>query len=70
MAKHASFTLATDVKVYFCDLQSLCQRGSNETEVTGLNKSSASERESLRKGAGGADQKVHAGAGRDAAAAD
>jgi IS30 family transposase len=30
MAKHPKFTLATDVKVYFCDPQSPWQRGSNE----------------------------------------
>jgi IS30 family transposase len=30
MAKHKSFTVATDVKVYFCDPQSSWQRGSNE----------------------------------------
>jgi IS30 family transposase len=30
MAKHKSFTVATNVKVYFCDPQSPWQRGSNE----------------------------------------
>jgi IS30 family transposase len=30
MAKHKQFTIATDVKVYFCDPQSPWQRGSNE----------------------------------------
>ena len=30
MAKHKSFTVATDVKVYFCDPQSSWQRGSHE----------------------------------------
>ena len=30
MAKHKSFTVATNVKVYFCDPRSPWQRGSNE----------------------------------------
>jgi IS30 family transposase len=30
MAKHKNFTVATKVKVYFCDPQSPWQRGSNE----------------------------------------
>lgn len=30
MAQHKSFTVATDVKVYFCDPQSPWQRGRNE----------------------------------------
>jgi IS30 family transposase len=30
MAKHRSFTVATDVKVYFCDPQSPWQRSTNE----------------------------------------
>jgi IS30 family transposase len=30
MVKHKTFTVATDVKVYFCDPQSRWQHGSNE----------------------------------------
>jgi len=30
MAEHKTFTVATDVKVYFCDPQSPWQSGSNE----------------------------------------
>ncbi len=30
MAKHKTFTVATNVKVYFCDPQSPWRRGSNE----------------------------------------
>jgi IS30 family transposase len=30
MAEHARFSVATDVKVYFCDPQSPWQRGSNK----------------------------------------
>ncbi len=30
MARHKAFSIATDVKVYFCDPQSPWQRGSNE----------------------------------------
>jgi len=35
MADHRRFSLATDVKVYFCDPQSPWQRGSNE-QINGL----------------------------------
>jgi IS30 family transposase len=30
MAEHKSFTVSTNVRVYFCDPNSRCQRGSNE----------------------------------------
>jgi IS30 family transposase len=30
MAKHKAFTVATNVKVYFCDPQSTWRRSSNE----------------------------------------
>ncbi len=40
------------------------------TDVTGLNKSSRSERESLSKGAGHADEEVQAGADCNVAAAN
>ena len=30
MAKHKAFTVATNVKVYFCDPQRAWQRGTNE----------------------------------------
>jgi IS30 family transposase len=33
MAQHKSFTVDTEVKVYFCDPQSPWQRGSNENTI-------------------------------------
>jgi len=30
LSDHKRFTLATDIKVFFCDLQNPWQRGSNE----------------------------------------
>jgi IS30 family transposase len=35
IADHKGFSLATDIKVYFCDPQSPWQRGSNE-QINGL----------------------------------
>ena len=33
MARYKEFTAATKVKVYFCDPQSPCQRGTNDTPI-------------------------------------
>ena len=33
MAEHKSFTVATDVKIYFCDPQSAWQRGTNDSQA-------------------------------------
>jgi hypothetical protein len=33
MATHKEFAVATKVKVYLCDPQGLCQRGTNETPI-------------------------------------
>lgn len=45
MAEHATFTVATDVDVYFCDPQSPWQRGSNDTNGFLRQYSSVSARE-------------------------
>jgi len=60
--------------VPFClhdDVQwSVALEAHDEVDVTGLNKSSESERESLMRRAGHADEEIQAGADRNAAAAD
>ena len=48
MAKHKDFTVATDVKVYFCDPQSPWQRGSNEN-TNGLLRQYFSKKTDLTK---------------------
>ncbi len=44
MAEHKTFTVATDVKVYFCDPQSPWQPGSNETPTACCDSTSLKER--------------------------